>query len=352
MRVLISVGSYAYLTGSELYCYGLACELRARGHDVAITAGRVGNEIAQRSRDSGIAVFSFTECPSTWAPDILHVNQLLPACFALATFPHVPAVATIHSEFDNERPLVTDSIRKYICVRESIRALASDRYGIMSDRTVVIPNGIDAARFASVRTEDDAGTDLVKRVLFVGTVDGLRRESLMHLIAKAGDDGWRVRVVGDKHAGYLDRPPPHVEMYPATWEIERHLADATATAGVLLGRTTIEGWFAGLPGWIYDIGPEGSIKSVELFAPPPDLARYDIANVASRVLVQYEDALAAGAPSNAEQMQALGLITAVGFARISEVEAQVGEVRGQAETMYRRYATVARLAKRVMRRRS
>ena len=350
VRILMSVGSCAYLTGSELYCHGLACEFVGRGHDVAITAGRVGGELAARSRDSGIAVYSFAECPPQWAPDILHVNQLFPACFAVAMFPRVPAVATIHSEFENERPFVVDTIRRYICVRASIQAVANDLYGIPPERTVMIPNGIDAARFAKAKAGAGSAAGRTRRVLFVGTVDGLRREAILHLIAKAAREGFRVRVVGDRHAGYLDRPPAHVEVYPATWHIERHLADATETASILLGRTTIEGWFAGLPGWIYDIGAKGSIKSVELVQPPSDLTPFDISDVASRILGQYQAAVAAGPPDAAEQIQAVGLAAAVGISGISALSVELGEVSGRAQATYRMYAAAAKLAKRLMRR--
>ncbi len=248
MRILLAVIRYRFLTGAEMYCFELASELTRRGHTVAITSGLVGGEITGRTLDRGIAVYRLEECPPDWAPDVLHVQELVPSTFALAMYARVPAVASVHSEVPGERPFVSERIWRYICVRPSVQAVVTERYGVAPERTVVIYNGVDVARFSGLRGAATALPSNEQRVLFVGTIDPLRRRAIQDLIAKGAREGFRVRVVGDRHADYLDAPPPHVEVFPATWDVEQHLAEASATAGVLLGRTTIEGWLAGLSG--------------------------------------------------------------------------------------------------------
>lgn len=345
MRILIAVISYRFLTGAEMYCFELASEFTRRGHTVAITSGRVGGEITARTLDRGISVYSFEECPPDWAPDVLHVQELVPSSFAAAMYPRVPAVASVHSEFDCERPFLSERIWRYICIRPSVQAVVTDRYGVAPERTVVVRNGVDVARFARLTGSAAAIPPNERRVLFVGTIDSLRRRAIQDMIARGAREGFRVRVVGDKHADYLDAPPAHVEVYSATWDIDQHLATATATAGILLGRTTIEGWFAGLPGWIYDIDVDGSIKSLDSFAPPADLSVFDISTVASSIMELYEGARASEYMKDiGVSVDSLGAASAASIAELARVSADVADIHARIARLRARYSRYVRIA--------
>lgn len=348
MRILMAVISYRYLTGAEMYCYELASELTRRGHTVAITSGRVGGEITARTLDRGISVYPFEECPPDWAPDVLHVQELVPSSFAVAMYPRVPAVATVHSEFDCERPFLSERIWRYICVRSSVQTVVTDRYGVAPERTVVIHNGVDAARFARLRGSAAARPSNQRRVLFVGTIDALRRRAIQDMIARGAREGFRVRVVGDRLADYLDAPPAHVEVYPATWDVDQHVAEASETAGVLLGRTTIEGWLAGLPGWIYDIDLEGSVKSVESLVPPADLSVYDISTVASSIMELYEGAMSSGYMKDLSvSVASLGVASAVSIAELARLTADMANLRAKIAALRGKYSRYVRIAEAV-----
>jgi glycosyltransferase involved in cell wall biosynthesis len=343
-----------------MYCYELASELSKRGHTVAITSNRVGGEITARTRDRGIAVYPLEECRSDWAPDVLHVQELVPSCFAASMYPRVPAVASVHSEFDCERPFLSERIWRYICVRPSVQAVLTDHYGVAPERTVVIHNGFDVARFAQLRDSTHAVSEKEKRVLFVGTVDPVRKRAIQDIIARGAREGFRVRVVGEKYDDYLDSPPTHVEVYPATWDVERHLAEASATAGILLGRTTIEGWLAGLPGWIYDIELDGSIKSRELFAPPRDLSLFDISTVADHIIQLYSGAISSGYIKDLSvSIDSLGVASALSTAELARVSndlanlwAEISAVRAKTvglRAIYRGYLRVAEAVRKLRR---
>lgn len=98
--------------------------------------------------------------------------------------------------------------------------------------------------------------------------------------------------MGKRYEDYLDNPPAHVEMLPPRWNVEELFTpDVVATAGVLLGRSTIEGWVAGLPGWIYDIDTEGNIKDVSLHPVPEDIDKFNIRNVTDAIVELYRDAM-------------------------------------------------------------
>ena len=81
--------------------------------------------------------------------------------------------------------------------------------------------------------------------------------------------------------------------YPETWDIEEHLKDATETAGIMLGRTSIEGWACGLPAIIYDVDTDGRIKSITHYEVPSaeEMKKFDSRLVAKRILDIYNQAI-------------------------------------------------------------
>lgn len=285
MKILISLISYQFLTGSELYVYEISKELKNRGHEVLITAPIVGGDIKSFTEKLGIEVYSFEDCPMDWDPDIMHLNEYMPSLFALTAYSNKPAVASVHSQFNVELPFLSSRIYKYICIRPEIQKKIVTQDGIIKDKTTVIYNGVDFKRFKPIKKPK------IKNVLFVGTIDPLRRISILDLIEDSKKNNYRVTIVGQRHANYLDNAPSNVFIYPPTWNIEKYLNDATETAGILLGRTTIEGWACGLPCWIYDIDLEGNIISKKLHEPPEDMNKFNSKNVAGEIEKLYKKAI-------------------------------------------------------------
>ena len=75
----------------------------------------------------------------------------------------------------------------------------------------------------------------------------------------------------------------HVKHFKSTWSVESFINRCKMTAGIQLGRTTIEGWLCGKPGWIYKVDSSGGILSSELFEPPVDIEKYHAEKVAKRI---------------------------------------------------------------------
>jgi len=63
------------------------------------------------------------------------------------------------------------------------------------------------------------------------------------------------------------------------------------TAGIQLGRTTIEGWLCGKPGWIYQVDSNGGILTKNLHDPPQDVEKYYADNVAKQIKEKYVEIL-------------------------------------------------------------
>lgn len=272
LKILLVCNNFSYLSGSPLYVYTLAKELVTLGNKVTICSEFIGGIITDKARESGIEVISLKDLDKNRAFDVKHLNQNWSKHF-LDWF-DCPTVYTIHSEFECERPIIDERIDRYIAIRPTI----SQKWGIEAD---IIYNPIDFSRFHKYPTPKSNLT------LFVGTIDPLRKHSAQHLMSQGG----KVRFVGQKFDNWTNKLPENAEWYPDTWDIEEHLKDATETAGIMLGRTTLEGFACGLPGIIYDVDERGNIKSITRHGPPEDMSIYDSKLVAKRIYDIYCDTI-------------------------------------------------------------
>jgi hypothetical protein len=61
------------------------------------------------------------------------------------------------------------------------------------------------------------------------------------------------------------------------------------TAGILLGRTTLEGLHCGVPGYVYDIDTSGNIRDIQLIYPNTSLEKLsDSAHVTTQHIELYK----------------------------------------------------------------
>ena len=269
MNILLSCNNFSYLSGSPLHIYTLAKELKELGHNITIYAPIIGGIITLKAKELGINVIDQINPEEKF--DVMHLNQKS-SQFLLDIY-KIPAVYTIHSEFACEEPIRDERIKRYIAIRPSI----AEKWAINCD---IIYNPIDFERFHPFPKPKE------ELVLFVGTIDSLREKSALHLMEECKQKGIKCRFVGQKFANWADKLP---NWYPDTWKIEEHLKDATETAGIMLGRTSIEGWACGLPAIIYDIDEVGNIKSITRNSPPSDMSPFDSKLVAKQIEKIYND---------------------------------------------------------------
>mgnify|MGYP001603856062 CR=1 FL=1 len=288
MNILFACIEFKSYTGMPMYIYELSRRYVQLGHKVSIVALEVGDEITDRARANGVDVYSFKEMPQI-KPDVLHLNEYEPSYLSVVAWPRVPAVATVHSQYPCEQPFNHPNIKRYICIRPEIIDKIKRGDGIPASKIRFIPNGIDFDRFNTLNTELKQPKKLV---VFAGTIDPLRKKSIVHLVDKSINEDFNLLLIGKKHDTYLDHGlPSNVEWMDSVWDIESYIKQADETAGILLGRTTLESWRCGIPCWIYDVDLQGCIKSVKLHQPPKDIDKYNINNVADRILALYKEVL-------------------------------------------------------------
>ena len=221
--------------------------------------------------------------------DIIHMQHKPVAERMIQFYPEIDKIYSIHSEvIELEDPIKHESIKKYIAIRPEIKDHIIDKFEIPAEQIDVIYNPIDNDKFKPkplVKTENS--------VLFVGTIDYLRKETILDLMERTKEEGKELWLVGEDKSNYLQQVlfEPHVKYFPPTWSVENFIYRCEETAGIQLGRTTIEGWMCGKPSWIYKVDSGGFILSKERFEPPVDIEKYFSSNVAKQIKEEYQKIL-------------------------------------------------------------
>jgi hypothetical protein len=315
LKVLIACLSFSNYTGSELYVFELAKQLIKNGCDVTICSN-IGNPLASMAKQLGIKLFTIKEPPGfklgdgVWKLisgqgevvsepnnlyklsnvnfDVIHCNHKPVTEHIVRLYPNTPVVCSIHSEIINlEHPIINDQIKKYIAIRPEIKTFLIDKFNIKEDLIEVIGNPIDSTKFKIITNNKKHDK---KRILFVGTLDYLRKNTINDLIAKTRQDNEELWIVGKFNGVTLNdlNMGSHVKYFEPTSNVEKYIQECDETAGILLGRTTIEGWLCGKKGWIYNVDEDGNILSKELHDIPEDIDKFKSDNVVKEIKKQYE----------------------------------------------------------------
>jgi hypothetical protein len=292
LNVLISCLYFKNFTGSELYVYELARNLLNQNCNVTVVSD-ISGPLAKMAANLGIKVFPTNEPPGfkigdgVWGfntqegfkvseenklyavsevnYDVIHIQHKPIAERICQLYPDIPKVYTVHSEVISlEEPIIHSSIKKYISIRESISEYINKTIDIPVEDISVIYNPIDENRFNTIKAINE------NYLLFVGTIDYLREKTIRDLVIYTKEKNLELWLVGENSSNYLSEllTESHVKHFKSTWNVEKYTKKCTETAGIMLGRTTIEGWMCGKGGWIYNVNDEGDILSKE-FIPPP-----------------------------------------------------------------------------------
>ena len=197
--------------------------------------------------------------------DVIHIQHKPIAERMCQLYPDIQKVYTVHSEVISiEEPIIHPSIKKYISIRKSISEYINKTINIPIEDISVIYNPIDENRFNIVKSINE------NYVLFVGSIDYLREKTIRDLVIYTKEKNLELWLVGDSSSNYLSEllNESHVKHFKSTWNIEKYTKKCVETAGIMLGRTTIEGWMCGKGGWIYEVNDKGYILSKEFHSPP------------------------------------------------------------------------------------
>jgi glycosyltransferase involved in cell wall biosynthesis len=284
IKVLIGCLSFSQFTGSEMYVYELAKNLVNLNCDVTVVSPNIGGPLTDLAFSNRIKIHNIKIPFLKKDFDIIHTQHTPITEHLIRLFPNTKKISTIHSEVISlENPVIHDSIVKYIAIRPEIKKHIIDNFWIPEEKIEVIYNPIDASRFNTDNTSDMGYT------LFVGTIDYLRKKTIEDLVNYTKLNGKELYLVGKNYANYLNDllKNDHIKYFPDTNKVEDYVKNCSETAGILLGRTTIEGWMCGKPGWIYNIDERGNILNKEMFITPDDIGKFNSIEVAKKIKEEY-----------------------------------------------------------------
>jgi glycosyltransferase involved in cell wall biosynthesis len=316
LKVLIGCLNFNSYTGSEIHFYELAKQLVKQGCDVTICSNLIGGDLAKKASSFGIKMYNLNEPPGykrgdgKWVLntptgqvpsvdgtlyaisrvdfDVLHLSHKPITEFIMQLYPEIPVISTIHSEvIELEHPIIDERIKRYIAIRPEIKQFLIDKFNISEDIIDVIYNPIDNTRFTTVQKKKSDK----KRILFVGTMDYLREKTIKDLIERTKTWDAELVLVGKNNGINMDEMlsgQEHVTYFQPTWNIEKYIQDCDETAGILLGRTTIESWFCGKPSIIYNVDSDGNIIDKKLHKVPDNLDEFKADKIGSKVIELYK----------------------------------------------------------------
>jgi hypothetical protein len=320
MKILVGCINFQGLTGSEISTLELVKGLSNANCEVSVISNNVSEKFRLICKRYGIKTYSMQEPPGykmgdgQWGMntpkgfqpskpnmlyrinettfDVIHANHTPITNQLLNLYPECKFVNIVRSEvIPLENPVVHPSIKEYIAIRPSIKDYVVDSFDISKDKVRVIYNLFDKSRFNS-NNSLPSGTDK-KVTLFVGTMDYLRKEPINDLVEKCGADNKELWLVGKNSNGYasiLAKEHEHVKYFPPTDKIEEFYYKCDETAGIFLGRTTIEGFLCGKPAIIYKVNSNGGIIDSEYQEVPEDLSIFDNDTIINNIKQTYIDA--------------------------------------------------------------
>jgi glycosyltransferase involved in cell wall biosynthesis len=311
LKVLLSCLFFKTFTGSEMYVYELARGLKKLNCDVTVLSD-IDGDLSKLAQQQGIKVSPFSSPPGfklgdgKWGLntpqgvtpsqpnmmykvsevnfDIIHTQHTPVTTQMCQMYPNIDKISTIHSEVISlENPVIDKTIKKYICIRPEIQKHITANFNIQLENTEVVYNPIDTNRFNTKNIKDNG------YVLFVGSIDYLRETTIKDLVEYTKTINKELWIVGENKSNYLSNllVNQHVKYFESTNKVESFVKNCSETAGILLGRTTIEGWLCGKPGWIYNVNESGEILNKERVDIPIDVNKFDSIEVAKKIKEEY-----------------------------------------------------------------
>lgn len=297
MNILIGTLMFSGYTGSEWYNYELARVLASMKNEKGKPLNKVTlfsatfpeSSLNGKLRKLGVK-FINSQRPHQFDNnfDVVHFSHKPIGEYLLSqrNLKNAKFVTTNHSEIIGlEYPVVNDRISHYISIRPTIRILMEEFFKINPDKIVDIWNPIDDSRFNTDDVKDDG------YILFHGSLDFLRRKSALDCIEYAKSNNLKVMFVGrnDFTDEFNSTKMPDCIFQKATSDLTEYVKNCHMTAGILLGRSTIEGYFCGKRGLIYDVDHTGNILRVDNTLQAGDeLDKFRANNVVNQIYELYK----------------------------------------------------------------
>jgi len=244
MNILIICQTLTYYSGSSLYNYTLAMELKKQGHNVSVYSMWADNKIKENFLKKGIyTAYAIPE----GSFDLVLISQP-DYKDILDKISTKKIINIVHSEYDCETPITDKKIDEYIVIRPSIKQHLIDEHNIAENKIKVIYNGIDFERFSLSKRKINKKNYI--KIVLPCTIDMLRMKFLNYYVNKANKN-YRVFIYGKEYNNEF-KTNEFVYVHDEVFDIENYIADADIVAGILLGRVNLEARAMGIISYIHN----------------------------------------------------------------------------------------------------
>lgn len=283
MKILIVVSEMITFTGSPMYNYTLAMELRSQGHNVDVYSIFSNNEIRNNLWKNG--VIPITKIDENKNYDLTLISQNTHKAL-LDNLKSNRIINIVHSEYDVESPIISPKIDKYIAIRPSIKDHIVKEHGIDKENVAVIYNGVDFERFNSDKKKKHDGKYV--KVVLPCTIDKLRLKFLNYYTEKASEK-FRVYIYGHNYIPeFINGLNKYIYVDEAKFDIENYIADADLVAGILLGRINLEAMAMGIKTIIHNPDNPNEIEEFKMEKNQFN-KKHNIVNVAKSIIKLYDN---------------------------------------------------------------
>lgn len=288
MKILLGCLTVDGLAGSEMYHYELSRELHKNGCDLTLFTLFPMNKdhfIRKALFDIGVKQVDQTTINVNEKFDIIIASQPQVNQYLTNAFSNIPIVSIIHSEIRSEDPIINPKIKHYITIRESISNLLKSKYNVPSKNISLIYNPIDTSRYNS---EGTSKFEKTTGIFIGGATDNIRFKAVCHIVGSCIQNDWDLYIMSNVYQRY-DFNHPNIKYIDPIWNNEVIVKNMDFTAGILLGRTTLEGLHCNVPGYIYNIDEYGEITDIQLMHPEENFVKLsDSKNVVQEHIKLYK----------------------------------------------------------------
>jgi len=259
MKLLIACNNCNGLGGSELYHYELCRELSSDSNiDVTLLTLRSidpNDQVRKKLNELRIKQIDTTYNDADQY-DLIVASQPNVNNYVIKKYT-APIISIIHSELRSEDPVIHDRIKHYITIRPAIADLLINHYNIPKNKISLIYNPINTAKYNCIGANKLPKTS----VIYIGNLyDPLRIPSFEYLINKCVELNWDLYIMSNYYNDL--NLPSNVKIIPMEWDNQHWVKQMHYTAGIMLGRTTLEGLHCGVTGMIFDVNVTGSINKI------------------------------------------------------------------------------------------
>lgn len=234
MRVLITNTVLGTRGGSESFVRDLARGLQNLGHSVLA----YGSDVQQQERllESDLVPVATDLEHLPFMPDVIHGQHHLDAMTALTALPGVPALFHCHGAVWREAVPRHPRIHRYLTVSRTLAERIAIESCIPPADITVLPNAVDMARFATIRTPRSRPA----RALFYNRRHGEDSATLAAIRDAAARHGLTLDCAGIPIGPEVLRPEAVLPTYDVVFASGVSAIEALACgcAVVVLGRTS------------------------------------------------------------------------------------------------------------------